>query len=73
MEIIINCEWHSATIKVGAFRKNVSLPGGFKKYTLVNHIRRINFLPPYTMSFNDSMVGFSALYVFVDTHGFVIH
>lgn len=66
--IQISKGFHSATVKIGTCVKYYSLPGGFKKYTLINHLRRINFLPNYIMTFSDELVGFSALYSFIINH-----
>lgn len=64
IEITISSGWHSASVKVGSCIREYSLPGGFTKYTLVNHLRRVNYLDN-TMTFDSSMVGFSALYAYV--------
>lgn len=63
--ITIHHGFHSATVKIGSCVNNYSLPGGFKKYTLIGHVRKINFLPNYIMTFTEEMVGFSALYSYI--------
>ena len=64
IQITITWGWHSAIVKVGSYSREYLLPGGFKKYTLVEHLRRANYLDK-AMTFDSSMVGFSALYAFV--------
>lgn len=64
IEIIISSGWHSAIVKVGHCVREYDLPGGFKKYRIVEHLRNVNHLDKGVV-FNSSMVGFSALYAFI--------
>jgi len=65
MSITIAHGWLSATVRIGSCVREYSLPGGFKKYRLVDHLRNVNFLDKSSLTFDSSLIGFSALYAFV--------
>lgn len=65
MSISISRGWFSATVRIGSCVREYSLPGGFTKYRLVDHLRRVNYLDKTSMTFDSSLVGWSALYAYV--------